>query len=1226
MTVLKTDPSSVALRKIGALLLLLLILNVISPTVVAGTVLNSAAEPDYPPLSIKDDQGRANGFAVGLLRAATKAMDMEINFKLGPWSEIKQELASDQLDVLPLVGRTPDREALFDFTVPYLSLYGSIVVKKGNNSVYGPKDLGSFKIGVMAGDNAEEYMRRHGHTQNLVTTGSYVDAFHQLQDGRLDAVVVQGIVAHDLIHQLGVDEFEIRAKLGDFRQDFCFAVTEGDKELLAVLNEGLSRVVADGTYTRLKQKWFGHYHPDEFRTPKRSTQVQLTDAEARWIKDHTLVAFTGDPNWLPYEAFLEDGSYIGIVADHLKLIEGQTGLKFKPIPVASWTESLRMATEGKVSVISGDAADAILNKGFNPVDIYSQNPIVIIMNSQQNYVERLEKIKGRKIAIIKDYGYTADIYRQYPGFNFVEVENIQQGLEGVSQGKLDAMLATMALASYHIADMGIHNIKVVGKTLIIMDLTLFVSKDQPLLHSIINKTLKSVSKATSQDILQSWIRSKYVEKTDYWLVLQVGLVLLLLLAVILVWNRRLRQEIETRQKAELAVLEQGEQIEDLLHSTAEAIYGLDQHGNCTFANKACVQILGNQSVDELIGRNMHDLIHHNRPDGSTYPTDECPIIRAALSGEGAHVDSEVLWRADGSCFPAEYWSYPIRRNGELTGAVVTFLDITERKQQADLMLLQARRAEALLELPPAAEQLDETSFAQRGLELAEELTGSKISFLHFVDNDEVTIKLVTWSRRTLKEYCQAVYDDHYQADQAGIWVDAIYQHKPVVFNDYLNHPHKRGLPEGHAELNRLISLPVIENGKVVMLSGVGNKETEYTDLDVETMQLIANEIWRILQRRRSLNEITRFNQVLEQSNNEIYIFDSETLHFVDVNLCARTNLGYSIGELRDLTPLDLNPEFTANSFTKLIEPLRLGAMEKIQYATLHHRKDGTTYPVEVHLQYMDEHPPVFAAIILDITERGRAEAEQARLQRELQQARKMEALGQLTGGIAHDFNNILGIILGYTDFALNLCDHDGQTKQTEYLNHVKNAGERATGLVTQMLAYSRDEARDDKPLQLQSLLVEDIRMLRSTLPASIEISTEIDDGLPPVLMDQVQFNQIMMNLSINARDAMEGKGKITVGLGWAKGTHAECTVCRKLVRGDWIELSVTDTGSGIKPDVLERIFDPFFTTKDVGKGTGMGLSVTHGIIHSHDGHIMVNTEIGIGSTFRLLFPPITQET
>ncbi|MCP4313538.1 MAG: transporter substrate-binding domain-containing protein, partial [Bacteroidetes bacterium] len=130
MTVLKTDPSSVARCKIWALLLLL-ILTVISPTVVAGTVLNSAAEPDYPPLSIKDDQGRANGFAVELLRAATKAMGMEIHFKVGPWGEIKQELASDQLDVLPLVGRTPEREALFDFTVPYLSLYGSIVVKKG---------------------------------------------------------------------------------------------------------------------------------------------------------------------------------------------------------------------------------------------------------------------------------------------------------------------------------------------------------------------------------------------------------------------------------------------------------------------------------------------------------------------------------------------------------------------------------------------------------------------------------------------------------------------------------------------------------------------------------------------------------------------------------------------------------------------------------------------------------------------------------------------------------------------------------------------------------------------------------------------------------------------------------------------------------------------------------------------------------------------------------------
>ncbi|MCG7983879.1 MAG: transporter substrate-binding domain-containing protein [Candidatus Thiodiazotropha lotti] len=250
-----------------------------------------------------------------------------------------------------------------------------------------------------------------------------------------------------------------------------------------------------------------------------ATDLQLTSAERKWIDQNQTVRFTGDPNWLPYEAFDEEGNYIGMVADYLRVIERETGLKFVSIPVSSWTESLDSAVQGKVSVISGDAADAILNEHFNPVETYSRNPIVIIMDYRQNFVERLEEIDERNIAIIKDYGYTADLFERYPDIGFIEVENIQEGLEGVSQGRFDALLATMALAGYHIAEMGMHNVKVVGKTSVIMDLTLFVDKDNPLLYSIINKTLKSISQTERQEIQQAWVRTKYVEKTDYGLVI-----------------------------------------------------------------------------------------------------------------------------------------------------------------------------------------------------------------------------------------------------------------------------------------------------------------------------------------------------------------------------------------------------------------------------------------------------------------------------------------------------------------------------------------------------------------------------------------------------------------------------------------------------------------------------------------------------------------------------------
>lgn len=381
---------------------------------------------------------------------------------------------------------------------------------------------------------------------------------------------------------------------------------------------------------------------------------------------------------------------------------------------------------------------------------------------------------------------------------------------------------------------------------------------------------------------------------------------------------------------------------------------------------------------------------------------------------------------------------------------------------------------------------------------------------------------------------------------------------------------------------------------------------------------------QIAERRQAQEQLIRFSRVLEQSLNEIYIFDSETLRFVDANLGAQTNLGFSIEELRNLTPVDIKPEFTLASFAKKIEPLRFGVKEKIQFTTIHKRKDGTTYPVEVHLQHIAEKPPVFVAIVLDITERKKAEAEQQRLQRELLQAHKMESLGNLTGGIAHDFNNLLGIIMGYSGFAYNHCLGREDTKQAEYLTHVLKASKRASDLVAQMLTFSRNQVHEKKPVQLQPLVAENLALVRSTLPSSIEIKFEAEENLPAVLMDPVQMNQLMLNLVVNARDAMQGKGSITIRLGWLRVAGKECAACHKQVEGDWVALSIADTASGIRPEVLDRIFDPYFTTKEVG--TGMGLSVVNSIMQSCGGHILVNTELNKGTTFQLLFPWIDEET
>ena len=260
------------------------------------------------------------------------------------------------------------------------------------------------------------------------------------------------------------------------------------------------------------------------------------------------------------------------------------------------------------------------------------------------------------------------------------------------------------------------------------------------------------------------------------------------------------------------------------------------------------------------------------------------------------------------------------------------------------------------------------------------------------------------------------------------------------------------------------------------------------------------------------------------------------------------------------------------------------------------------------------------SVVSDITERKRAETERDQLQKQLQQAQKMEAIGHLTGGIAHDFNNILASIMGYAELAMEMSGGGQAGKVRDYLKEVHHAGGRARDLIAQMLTFSRTSKGERHTLQLGPLVKEAVKLMRSTIPASIELHMDIDQQVPPVLGDPTMLYQVIMNLCINARDAMPGKGRIDIRLRHVRAASGICQSCHSAVSGDFLELAVGDTGNGIPPDVLNKIFDPFFTTKDTGKGTGMGLSMVHGIVHGHDGHIQVDSVPGQGTVFRVLLP------
>jgi two-component system, cell cycle sensor histidine kinase and response regulator CckA len=357
-------------------------------------------------------------------------------------------------------------------------------------------------------------------------------------------------------------------------------------------------------------------------------------------------------------------------------------------------------------------------------------------------------------------------------------------------------------------------------------------------------------------------------------------------------------------------------------------------------------------------------------------------------------------------------------------------------------------------------------------------------------------------------------------------------------------------------------------------------------------------------------------RVLFESNpHPMWVYDKETFAFLAVNDAALRHYGYSRQEWLSMTVLDIRPPEEVAAFRTALAARTAGPPASIDPSVQtfkHRKKDGTVIEVEIAPNSI-----VFdgrkARLILatDVTEKRSLEAQ-------LVQSQKMESIGRLAGGVAHDFNNLLGVIGGYADLLRKRVKDDPRLHG--YAEDIVKAADRAAALSRQLLAFSRQLVLQPKVLDLNAVVGEMEKMLRRLIGEDVQLVTVFDDGLGTVKADPGQVEQILMNLAVNARDAMPLGGRLTIETHNVDLDRAYARHHADVPAGRYVMVAVSDTGQGMSPEVKARIFEPFFTTKGAGKGTGLGLATVHGIVKQSGGHVFVYSEAGQGTTLKIYLP------
>jgi len=505
-------------------------------------IVKYGAEQDWAPYDFVNLQGKHDGLSRDYLNLIAKKLGITFVPVVDRWSALIEKIKNDQIDLLPVLYHSDERAQYLQYSTPYQAMMGYVFVREDvviktkadwkNKTLAIPRDYSSLEVIKIT------YPGLH-----IIEVDDLASAVELVLEGKADVLIDSYAVLSFYLKNKGITTVKpYKSFNADTEHYLHMGALKSNSILIDIINKTLG-VITQNEKDEIKNRWLSVRQSESFQS------LQLTKKENQWLLDNPVITFTGDPNWLPYEGKNEQGQYIGIVSDYLKILEKKLNITFKYIPTNTWQESTELAKLGEVHLLSATA------NSFPPEQLgfthsYVTSPIVIVMNDTEPFVENLSHIQTKKIALVEDYGHKEQIINAYPNISFIKVKSVADGLTAVSTGEVDAFVSALPQVSYQISNMGVNNVRIVGKTEFNTALSFGVVPSMSVLISILNKTLPTIPMSEKKAIFDRWGEYQFVTHIDYPLIAQIVAFFIAVIAFIFYWNKRLYREVRLRKEAQ----------------------------------------------------------------------------------------------------------------------------------------------------------------------------------------------------------------------------------------------------------------------------------------------------------------------------------------------------------------------------------------------------------------------------------------------------------------------------------------------------------------------------------------------------------------------------------------------------------------------------------------------------------------------------------------------------